>query len=243
MVTNVTSSNSRKTVVTGGSSGIGLAVVNGLLSRGHDVTVFDLTNHPDPTVPTEIVNVVEEEATARAVERTRERYGGLTGLVASHGTRGVFKPALEMTADEVRSQFDVHAIGSFIVAREFARVCDGSGSIVFVSSTTAYGGWANQVDYGLAKAAVSQLTKNLAIEWAPRGIRVNAVAPGHTLTPMVQDMVDSGYDLSETERRMPLGRLAQPEEIAHSITHLLDDATFVTGQCLAVDGGWTSVGK
>jgi len=240
----VTSSQSHKTIVTGGSSGIGLAVVEELLSRGHDVTVFDLRDHPDSSVPTEIVNMVDEDGVAGAVEATRKRLGGLTGLVASHGTRGVFKPAVEMTADDVRSQFNIHAIGSFVVAREFARTSEGSpGSIVFLSSTTAYGGWANQVDYGLAKAAISQLTKNLAIEWASRKIRVNAVAPGHTLTPMVESMVTDGHVLSEIEKRMPLGRLAQPEEIARTIVHLLDDATFVTGQCVAVDGGWTSVGK
>jgi NAD(P)-dependent dehydrogenase (short-subunit alcohol dehydrogenase family) len=188
--------------------------------------------------------MVDEDGVAGAVEATRKRLGGLTGLVASHGTRGVFKPAVEMTADDVRSQFNIHAIGSFVVAREFARTSEGSpGSIVFLSSTTAYGGWANQVDYGLAKAAISQLTKNLAIEWASRKIRVNAVAPGHTLTPMVESMVTDGHVLSEIEKRMPLGRLAQPEEIARTIVHLLDDATFVTGQCVAVDGGWTSVGK
>lgn len=240
----MTSSQSHKTIVTGGSSGIGLAVVEELLSRGHDVTVFDLRDHPDSSVPTEIVNMVDEDGVAGAVEATRKRLGGLTGLVASHGTRGVFKPAVEMTADDVRSQFNIHAIGSFVVAREFARTSEGSpGSIVFLSSTTAYGGWANQVDYGLAKAAISQLTKNLAIEWASRKIRVNAVAPGHTLTPMVESMVTDGHVLSEIEKRMPLGRLAQPEEIARTIVHLLDDATFVTGQCVAVDGGWTSVGK
>lgn len=112
-----------------------------------------------------------------------------------------------------------------------------------VSSTTAYGGWVNQSDYGPAKAAVRQLTANLAIEWAPLGVRVNAVAPGHTLTPMVRDLVESGYDLAPVNDRTPLGRLATPEEIAASILHLLSDSTYVTGQCLPVDGGWTAVGK
>src|SRR5699024_9529519 len=118
-----------------------------------------------------------------------------------------------------------------------------SGSVVTISSTTSYGGWANQADYGVAKAAVRQLTQNLAIEWAPYDIRVNSVAPGHTLTPMVQEMIDEGYDVAATKARTPLGRLAAPEELAGAIEHLLLDATFTTGVCLPVDGGWTTVGK
>ncbi len=93
-----------------------------------------------------------------------------------------------------------------------------------------------------AKAAVQQLSKNLAIEWAPL-LRVNSVAPGHTLTPMVQEMIDQGYDVSATVKRTPLDRMCEPEEMARSIEYLALDASFVTGVCLPVDGGWTAVGK
>ena len=81
------------------------------------------------------------------------------------------------------------------------------------------------------------------MEWAGLGVRVNAVAPGHTLTPMVQDMVNNGYDTAPVARRTPLGRLASPSEQADAICFLLTQASYVTGQCLAVDGGWTVVGK
>jgi NAD(P)-dependent dehydrogenase (short-subunit alcohol dehydrogenase family) len=235
---------SRNTVVTGGSSGIGAAVVETLITKGHTVTVFDLNPHPDTSIPTEIVDVTDEDSVAQAFQRTITRTPVVTGLVASHGSRGSYQPALTMPVKDIQSQFAIHTVGSFLVAREFARQLNQTpGSVVFLSSTTAYGGWANQVDYGLAKAALTQLTKNLAIEWASLGIRVNAVAPGHTMTPMVQDLVTKGYDLTETKKRMPMGRLADPAEIAATIAHLLDDATFVTGQCVAVDGGWTALGK
>lgn len=232
------------TIVTGGASGIGLAVVDELRRRGHRVTVFDLTAHPDADIPTSIVDVTDEAAVAAAVRETASRQGTVTGLVASHGIRGRYVPALEMSLDDIRRQFEIHVLGAFVVAREVVRQLSGApASIVFISSTTAYGGWANQVDYGLAKAAVRQLTQNLAIEWAPLTVRVNAVAPGHTRTPMVEDLIANGYDISETEKRMPLGRLALPQEMAATIAHLLDEASFVTGQCLAVDGGWTAVGR
>lgn len=232
-------------VVTGGAGGIGAATIETLLQGGHAVTSFDLRPHPDPRVHSEIVDITDETAISAAVDRASEAQGRITGLVASHGIRGAYIPALEMDAEQVRRLYDIHVVGAFLVSREVVKRLDGNhGSIVLISSTTAYGGWKNQVDYGPAKAAERQLMENLAIEWAHLGVRVNAVAPGHTLTPMVADLVTSeGYDLSEVEARVPLGRLADPAEMAASIAWLLTDATFVTGQCLAVDGGWTKVGK
>jgi NAD(P)-dependent dehydrogenase (short-subunit alcohol dehydrogenase family) len=231
-------------IVTGGASGIGAAVVDELLGRGHTVTVFDLREASDGRVATAIVDVTDEDAVRSAVSETAARAGTVTALVACHGIRGAYAPALEIDLGSVRRLYDVHVVGALGVCREVVRALAGApASIVLVSSTTAYGGWANQADYGPAKAAVRQLAENLAIEWAPLGVRVNTVAPGHTRTPMVQELIDGGYDISAVEARMPLGRLGEPDEIAAMICALLLDAGFVTGQCLAVDGGWTTVGK
>ncbi|MCR2813303.1 SDR family oxidoreductase [Microbacterium sp. zg.Y1090] len=232
------------TIVTGGASGIGAAVVAELLRRGHRVTVFDLSADAHPGAFAASVDVTDETAVSAAVQAAIERGGTVTGVVACHGIRGAFVPALEMDLAAMRRLYDVHVVGTVAVCREVVRRLHGApGSIVLLSSTTAYRGWANQIDYGTAKAAVRQLAENLAVEWAPLRVRVNAVAPGHTLTPMVEDLIAGGYDISTVERRTPLGRLAQPDEMAGAIVHLLEDATFVTGQCLAVDGGWTAVGK
>lgn len=234
-------------IVTGGSSGIGAAVVELLQSRGVRVTIFDV--HPPAAAGPDGVRFVEvdasqEQEVAAAVSTARESSGAVTGLVTCHGIRGAFLPALDLDLERTRNIYDVHVMGTLAVSREVMRQLDGRpASIVTVSSTTAYGGWDKQSDYGVAKAAVKQLTENLAIEWAPLGIRVNSVAPGHTLTPMVQEMLDGGYDASTVFARTPLGRFAAPQEIAASIVFLLLDATFVTGQCLAVDGGWTAAGK
>jgi NAD(P)-dependent dehydrogenase (short-subunit alcohol dehydrogenase family) len=242
-------------LVTGGSSGIGWAVVQRLLDRSLDVSVLDLNPPAEPhragssAVRYVAVDVTDEQAVDEAVRTAAEDLGPPNRLVTSHGIRGEFVPALDLDLEVMRRVLDVHVVGTLVVARALVRAMTvggnepSTGSIVTVSSTTAYGGWANQADYGTAKAAISQLTQNLAIEWAPLGIRVNSVAPGHTLTPMVQQMIDQGYDVAATKARTPLGRLCAPDEMAAAIENLLLDATFVTGVCLPVDGGWTAVGK
>lgn len=230
-------------IVTGGASGIGDAVVGMLRERGYAVTVFDLQPSPRPDVHSAVVDVCDEAAVDAAIAEASAR-GAIGGLVACHGARGAYVPALEIELDALRRQFDLHVVGTLAIARSIVRRLDGSpASIVLISSTTAYGGWADQSDYGTAKAAERKLMENLAVEWAPLGVRVNAVAPGHTRTPMVESLVAAGYDLSTAERRTPRGQLAAPEEIAEAVVWMLCDASHVIGQCLPVDGGWTVVGK
>ncbi|WP_240193962.1 MULTISPECIES: SDR family oxidoreductase [unclassified Gordonia (in: high G+C Gram-positive bacteria)] len=237
----------RHAVVTGGASGIGAAVVSRLRDRGLAVTVFDRADPSDPQDGVQYlsVDVTDRAAVESAMAACSAGQPTPDVLVTSHGIRGEFLPAVDLDPDTFRRVFDVHVTGTLLVATAFARpllAARRPGAIVTLSSTTAYGGWAKQADYGTAKAAVEQLSRNLAIEWAPH-IRVNSVAPGHTLTPMVQEMIDQGYDVSEVEARSPLGRLCRPEEMARSIEHLALDATFVTGVAMPVDGGWTAVGR
>lgn len=236
-----------RAVVTGGASGIGAAVVNRLLARGMQVSVFDLNEPADPAHGASYYSLDVTDRTSVEYAMAEVSAGGATPtvLVTCHGIRGGFVPAVELDPDRVRRVFDVHVIGTLLVSTAFARPLletSASGSIVTISSTTAYGGWRNQADYGTAKAAIRQLTENLAIEWAP-AIRVNSVAPGHTLTPMVQEMIDEGYDTSQTEARTPLGRLCTPDEMAQAIENLALNASYTTAVCVPVDGGWTAVGK
>ena len=235
-------------VVTGGASGIGAAVVEQLRDRGHAVTVWDLAIPSRQDVGHHELDVTDADAVTVALRAAEADRGVVRHLVASHGIRGAFVPALELDPAGLRRMLDVHVVGTLVTATAITRRlvdlgATQGGSVVTLSSTTAYRGWANQSDYGVAKAAVRQLTENLAIEWAGLGIRVNSVAPGHTLTPMVQDMIDHGYDVGPVEARTPLGRLCTPAEMAAEIVHLLLDATHTTGVCLPVDGGWTAVGK
>lgn len=239
--------NAKHAVVTGGASGIGAAVVERFIDRGLQVSVFDLhePRAPQQGVAYYSLDITDQVSVETAITECTTKTSTADVLVACHGIRGSFVPALELDLESVRRVLDVHVLGTLIVSTAFARPllsADKSGSIVTVSSTTAYGGWKLQTDYGTAKAAVLQLTKNLAVEWAPQ-IRVNSVAPGHTLTPMVQELIDGGYDVAATHSRTPLGRMCTPDEMARAIENLALDATFTTGVCIPVDGGWTAVGK
>lgn len=241
-------------LVTGGASGIGAAVVERLRARSVEVTILDLSVPENPSADVGILELAadatDEGAVNQAIETATERFGPITHAVLSHGIRGSFVPALEMEVSSMRRLLDIHVVGTFVVAKAIvSRLTDGGtkptqgASIVTVSSTTAIGGWVQQADYGTAKAGVAQLSQNLAIEWAPLGVRVNSVAPGMTLTPMVEDLISGGYDLSATEARIPMGRLCKPDEMAAAMENLLLDASYTTGVCLPVDGGWTAVGK
>lgn len=148
-----------------------------LRERGLTVTVFDLSPSAHDDVSSEAVDLRDEAAVEAAMERAWQR-APVGGVVVCHGIRGAYMPALEIGLDRLRLLYDVHVVGALAVSRALVRRLDGEpGSIVMVSSTTAYRGWANQADYGPAKAAERQLMENLAVEWAPLGVRVNAVAP------------------------------------------------------------------
>lgn len=207
------------------------------------------------------VDVTDPVAVFDAMAGAAACAGPPDALAACAGVIGQRVPALDVDVEAWRRVLDVHLMGTFHACRAFTRLrprpapwspqpagpaggAGGAGaSIVTVSSIVAAGGFTNQADYGTAKAAIESLTKVLAVEWAPLGIRVNAVAPGYTATPMVASMTAAGFDLGPVAARTPMGRLADPDETAAAIEFLLEDAGFVTGVVLPVDGGWTAVGR
>ena len=176
----------------------------------------------------------------------RNRFGRVDALV---NCAGISQPgdSLLYSQPDWERLIDIQLNGSFFAAQAAARqmVAQGSGgAVVFISSTNAEAACPRRAAYCAAKAGVAMLTKVLAVEWAERGIRVNAVGPAYVETDMTKRNIAAGNISREAiERRIPLGRLAQPGDVADAVSFLLSDrAGFITGQSLYVDGGWLAYG-
>ena len=144
----------------------------------------------------------------------------------------------------VLNEPSVVAVQNDIPNGKNAMLAVGAGAIVNISSIVGLGAYPGRSAYGVSKAGVAHLTKTLACEWGAAGVRVNAVAPAYTRTPMVRDLVARNvFDVGLIERRTPLERLAEPEEMARAIAFLASDwASYITGVVLPVDGGWSAYG-
>jgi NAD(P)-dependent dehydrogenase (short-subunit alcohol dehydrogenase family) len=237
-------------LVTGGASGIGRATACLLAAEGWRVGLIDWEAAALERAAAEIgtpaaavADVAREAEVEPAVAALTDRLGGLDGVVNAAGI-AVLQPALETDAATFLRILDINVVGSFLVARAAARLMRGrGGAIVNIASVSGLRGNVDRLAYGASKAAVVQMTRIMAVEWAEHGIRVNAVAPGPVETPMAAAVHH------EAGRRLwieatPMHRYAEPEEIATAIAFLLDPkrSGYVTGLCLPVDGGFSASG-
>jgi len=235
----------RVAVVTGGGRGIGAAIVDALAEAGAIVVSADVlpreARADAPLVHYRALDVTDLTAVEAFFRDVAAEFGRLDILVTSAGIAS-HTDALELPADEWQRVFDVNATGTFWCAREAARQMTGQGSIVAIGSMS--GDIANapqrQTAYNASKGAVHLVVKSLAIEFAERGIRVNAVAPGYVMTDMNREGVPEEW-LAEWERRTPIGRLGEPREIASLVAFLASDAaSYMTGSIVTIDGGYTA---
>jgi len=241
-------------VVTGGAGGLGAAVANALARAGARVAVADLSLDAAQAVAEQLgtdhlaleIDVRSTESVRDGAEAVADRLGAASILFCGAGVQRV-RPTLEVTDEDWDYVVDINLGGTFRCCRAFgaAMVEQGRGAIVNVASLTGveFGG-GGRVPYGASKGGVMGLTRALAIEWAPRGVRVNAVAPGIVATPMVQGLAaDGSLDLDDLAARVPLGRIATPEDVAGVTLMLLSRAgEYIIGQTLVVDGGLSSSG-
>lgn len=239
-------------VVTGANRGIGRALARALAEAGSDVVLLVRSAEQAEPVTAELRELgVRAEAVVADVTRPLEVEAAVTTIVASHETVDVLvnnagfcvhRPALEVTAEEWRSVMDVNVDGVWNCAQAFGRqmVSQGHGSMVNIGSISAQivnrPQW--QPGYNASKAAVHQLTKSLAAEWAPHGVRVNALAPGYIKTEMAP--VDEPRFRRHWIEDAPMQRYALPEELGPSVVYLASAASaFMTGSVLVIDGGYT----
>jgi NAD(P)-dependent dehydrogenase (short-subunit alcohol dehydrogenase family) len=240
-------------IVTGGASGIGLATARLLAQEGARVVIADIDERRGEAaaaaisagggqalvVPTDVGRV---DDVRRLVHRTVRHFGALHVLHANAAYLRDFLPALE-TADEAWARaLDVGLTGAFWCAREALPhlLAAGGGAIVFTSSVGALEGFGGYAAYCAAKAGLLGLAKSLAIDYGPRGVRVNVVCPGAIDTPVMAAAKQDPEALRRAVEKSVLKRLGQPEEVARAVLFLAsDDASFITGAVLTVDGGWT----
>ncbi|WP_262299319.1 SDR family NAD(P)-dependent oxidoreductase [Microvirga sesbaniae] len=242
-------------LVTGGASGIGLAVVEAILAEGWRAIVADLEQNSldrcrealspaNNRVRFERLDVADEEEVVRTIAACEAEFGPITGVVNSAGI-GRDVPALDTSVDLFRRMLEVNLIGSFVVSREAAkRMRDrGSGSIVNIASVSGLVGNKGRVAYGASKGGVITMTKVMAVELAPLGIRVNAIAPGPIETPLVQE-VHTPDVRAAWMTTVPQRRYGSPDEIAGAAAFLLDPrkSSYITGQTICVDGGFSIAG-
>lgn len=226
-------------IVTGAAQGIGAVIADVLEEEGARVARTDVTG---ADVRLDVRDAASIEA---AVAEVAQRLGQPSVLVNNAGVNRI-APAEELELGAWQDVLDVNLSGAFRCSQIAGRamLASGRGSIVNVASVLAFTGAPGRVAYCAAKSGLLGLTRVLALEWAPRGVRVNAVCPGYTRTAMVEQAVRAGL-LSEGEilSRTPTGRLVEPAEIGRAVAYLAStDASSVTGQTLVVDGGLLSFG-
>jgi NAD(P)-dependent dehydrogenase (short-subunit alcohol dehydrogenase family) len=247
-VTNVTQS--RVAVVTGAAQGIGRRVAEVLAADGFVLALLDrapVTGF-DPHRTLEFVGDVSDPEVASTVAATvHERFGAADVLVNNAGVACV-APAEETTPAMWQRVLDVNLTGPFLLSQAFGRgmLRRGCGAIVNVASVAGLRGVTDRVAYNASKHGLIGLTRTLAVEWAGRGVRVNAVCPGWVKTGMdVANQADGAYDDRDITTQVPLARFAQPDDVAQAVAFLADPARsgFITGAALPVDGGWSAEGS
>jgi len=242
-------------IVTGGTHGIGAAVARTFRAEGARLLLIARRQEPGRRMVEELGaerarflagDVADESASRAAVEAVLETFGKLDVLV-NNAAVDFARDILDTNRADLERVFAPNFFGAFAMLRECGRaMCErGGGSIVNVTSRNASVGVPSMGAYAAAKGALLSLTRVAAIEWAPYRVRVNAVAPGLTDTPLVRAWISQQSDPAGFEQQLvdsvPLGGLAKPEEVAQAILYLAsDESAHVTGASIPVDGGYTA---
>lgn len=236
----------KRALVTGSTRGIGRAIAEALITQGARVVISSENAADTARVAAELAmpgcpcDVADDAALARLVDVTVAELGGLDILVCNAGITGKPGPFAEVDMDDYARVMAINLRSQVVLCNlALPRIAaSGGGSAVLISSLSGLRGNGRINAYALAKAGVAQLARNLAVEWGPRAVRVNAVSPGFIATELSQPLLDDPVFMARRMAMTPLRRPGTPQEVAGAVLFLASDAgAFVTGHNLVVDGG------
>jgi NAD(P)-dependent dehydrogenase (short-subunit alcohol dehydrogenase family) len=236
-------------IITGGDSGIGRAVAVHYAREGADVAIVYHESDDDAKETQRLVeqehrkcllfkgDIAKETFSRKTVRAVHKQLGKISILVNNAGLQEVDKDFMDVTSDQMRRTFEVNIFSFFYFTHETLKVIEEKGCIINTTSVTAYRGSEHLVDYSSTKGAIVSFTRSLAKNLAPKGIRVNAVAPGPIWTPLIFDTFDDKH-IKEFGKKTPMGRAGFPYEVAPAYVFLAsDDASYITGQVIHINGG------
>ena len=245
----------RRALITGCSAGLGRAIAVALAREGYDLALTELSSEAlkDTLAESEIkqrkavaiaLDLRSQDSITAAFECATKELGDIDLLVNNAG-RALLKPVVDVTDADWDDVIDTNLKGAFFLSQLFGRACiagNRPGVIVSMASTHGMTGIAGRSVYGISKAGLIQMTRMLAIEWADKNIRVNAIAPTTVMTESRQQLLSDPDKRAAARSRIPYGRFATPEEIAAAVVYLTSPgASSVTGHTLPVDGGLTAI--
>mgnify|MGYP000916993222 FL=1 len=247
----------KKVFISGGATGIGEVAALLFAQQGAIVTIFDRDIENGEKCLQKVLdgggrgifisgNLIYPEEIEKAIDQSLKTYGGIDILINNAGVESPYS-VHEMPIEEWDRVMAVNLRGMYLMAKAVIPIMkkSGGGAIVNTASISGLLGWPISAAYCVSKGGVIQLTKQMAVDYAQDNIRVNCIAPGTTLTPLIERIFQQESEPEKAKQQIsqmhPLGRFAQPEEIAQAILFLAsEDASFITGAVLPVDGGYTA---
>lgn len=251
---NLWSLKNKKALITGGTRGIGKAITEAFLDLGADVFIIARNKSEinksigglknSGRINGLAVDVTDNKERTNLFKKISKLWGKLDILVnnAGHNNR---KKTLEYSEKEYHEVIDLNVKSLFEMCRLFYPLLKKSGdaSIINISSVAGFTSVRSGAVYAMSKAAVTQLTRYLAVEWAKDNIRVNAVAPWYIKTPLTEPVLSVKENLEKILSRTPMNRIGNPEEVAAAVSFLsMPAASYITGECISVDGGFLKMG-
>jgi len=240
------------TLVSGASRGIGKAIAKGFAGRGARVII---TGRDEQTlaaaaeeisvngnVEPRVCDVASVESVRQTVEQVHQSYGRIDTLVSVAGVN-IRQPATEFSEEDYSFVLDINLKGAFFIAQQVGKYMleQGGGSIINIDSLNTYAPLKNVAPYAISKAGVVMMTRSLAVEWGPAGVRVNTLAPGFVLTDLTRRLWSDPGMLEWGRTNTPLSRLGQVDDMVGTAVFLASDAAaFMTGQVVRVDGGFSA---